>query len=401
MDGSGPEVTIAGGGLAGAAFGCLLQAARREAGLPPPRLLVVERGAPPSAELPNFDSPSVALSRRSVQIFQHIGLWQALAPRAAPVCRVRVCQAGYPGGTLQLDCRLNGWDSLSFQVESPLLLRTLWHALKEGGAELRTGVSVTAPSPLPGGGFSLNLEGQEEHTALFTALLVAADGPHSPLRKALGIGTITADEPNSILLANIAVAGSPPPEVWEYFLPDGALVLLPMPPFKKQGRMLAIRVASEERCAALAGQEEPQFLAELQAIFGEAPRLLRAGVRRVQKLQVVHAAEQVRRGLVLLGQSAHSLHPAGAQGFNLALRDAEILAQFLTEAHLAGQPGGDLRVLQRYAASRSADQHLTAALTRALAPRRHPLPWVRGPLISLLRLAPPLQSLLMRRAAGF
>ncbi len=400
MDGSGPELTVAGGGLAGAAFGCLLQAARREAGLPPPRLLVVERGAPPPADLPDFSSPSVALSRRSVQIFRRIGLWQALAPRAAPVCRVRVVQSGYPD-TLQMDCRREGWDSLSWQVESPRLLRILWDALEKDGAEIRPAVSVTAPRPLPAGGFAFSLEGQGKSASLSTGLLVAADGPRSPLREALRIATVAAAEPNSILLANIAVAAPPPPEVREHFLPDGALVVLPLPPLGEEERVLAVRVASPECCTALAEEEEGQFLAGLQDILGEAPRLLRIGTRRVQKLQIVQAAEQVRRGLVLLGQSAHSLHPAGAQGFNLALRDAAALAQFLTEAHLAGQPPGDLGVLQRYAASRRADQFRTAALTRALAPRRRPLPWVRGPLISLLRLAPPLQSLLVRRAAGF
>ena len=399
MDGGSPEVTVAGGGLAGAAFGCLLQAACREAGLPPPRLLVAERGPPPLAGTPDFDAPSVALSCRSMRIFQRIGLWQTLASRAAAVRRVRVFQAGYPGA-VQLDCRRESWDCLSWQVETQHLLRALWDALAAGGADLRNGVSAAVPRPLPEGGFSFDLIG-EGGGSLRTQLLVAADGARSPLRTALRITSVAGDEPNSILLANLAIEGEVPAEVREHFLPDGALVLLPLPPLSGQGRMLAVRVASPQCCAALAAAAEDEFLSTLQGILGGAVRLLRTGVRRVQKLQVMQAAEQVRRGLVLLGQSAHALHPAGAQGFNLALRDAEALAHRLAAARRTGRPPGDLDVLQDYAASRRADQCRTAALTRALAPRRHAMPWVRGPLLSLLQASPMLRSFLVRRAAGF
>lgn len=43
-------------------------------------------------------------------------------------------------------------------------------------------------------------------------------------------------------------------------------------------------------------------------------------------------------GLLFLGDAAHTMSPSGGQGLNIAIRDAIVAANHLTEAHLAGAP---------------------------------------------------------------
>src|SRR5690606_25626336 len=84
------------------------------------------------------------------------------------------------------------------------------------------------------------------------------------------------------------------------------------------------------------------------------------GRRASYPLSLTVAEEQVRPGLVLLGNVAHSLHPVAGQVLYLALRDAEALAGWLMRN--CGDetvPPGAMSVLQRFVSSQQTDQNLT------------------------------------------
>ncbi|MDO6749726.1 FAD-dependent monooxygenase, partial [Gilvimarinus sp. 1_MG-2023] len=82
-----------------------------------------------------------------------------------------------------------------------------------------------------------------------------------------------------------------------------------------------------------------------QQVGYRSGRILRVGERFSYPLALVRSGEQVRRGLVLLGNAAHSLHPVAGQGFNLALRDTAALAARVLESWSMKRPLGDLTVL--------------------------------------------------------
>jgi 2-polyprenyl-6-methoxyphenol hydroxylase-like FAD-dependent oxidoreductase len=65
------------------------------------------------------------------------------------------------------------------------------------------------------------------------------------------------------------------------------------------------------------------------------------------------AHEWVRPGLVLLGDTAHTVHPLAGQGVNLGFRDSRLLAVALSSG---GDPG-EIGRLTAYAARRREDVH--------------------------------------------
>ena len=83
------------------------------------------------------------------------------------------------------------------------------------------------------------------------------------------------------------------------------------------------------------------------------------GTRHHYPLKLSQAAEQVRAGIVVVGNAAHALHPVAGQGYNLALRGVVALAELVTEAAGKGESIGALPVLQRYINGRYADQDKT------------------------------------------
>ena len=87
--------------------------------------------------------------------------------------------------------------------------------------------------------------------------------------------------------------------------------------------------------------------------------MLQVGERHEYPLSLVQSGEQVRQGVVVMGNAAHALHPVAGQGFNLALRDVAALGRALAEGLTAGLAPGDLGMLQRYQGRQQADQERT------------------------------------------
>jgi 2-octaprenyl-6-methoxyphenol hydroxylase len=86
-------------------------------------------------------------------------------------------------------------------------------------------------------------------------------------------------------------------------------------------------------------------------------------------LKLVRAKQDIARRTVILGNAAHAIHPVGAQGFNLGLRDVAVLAELLADSS-PGDPG-EASLLQAYSKWRRPDHDSTISwsdgLTRLFA----------------------------------
>ena len=85
----------------------------------------------------------------------------------------------------------------------------------------------------------------------------------------------------------------------------------------------------------------------------------------------------------VIGNAAQTLHPIGAQGFNLGLRDALTLVECIEAGRVRGDDIGSNSVLAEYARRRREDRERTIAFSDGLAR------WTSNP----SPLASPLRSL--------
>ena len=118
----------------------------------------------------------------------------------------------------------------------------------------------------------------------------------------------------------------------------------------------------------------------------------------------MQSSEQVRQGVVVMGNAAHALHPVAGQGFNLALRDVAELAAVLAGGLARGQAVGDLALLQRYLRRQQPDQDRTIEFSDRLPGLfMHSDPLLglaRDLALSGLDILPPLKREFVRHAAG-
>ena len=192
-----------------------------------------------------------------------------------------------------------------------------------------------------------------------TRLLVAADGTRSFARDAFGIGCEEHDYEQTLFVCSIASQRGSDGTAYERFTAQGPVALLPMAG-GQYGGICAVARADAGRVAALS---DAAYLDYFQQRFGwRAGRITRVGVRSAYPLTRVVARRVDAPHLLLMGNAAQTIHPIGAQGFNLGLRDALTLAELLD----GGDPGS-AALIAAYVEARRDDRERTLAFSDGLA----------------------------------
>jgi len=313
---------------------------------------------------PSFDARSTALSFGSRRIYQKLGLWEELRRWLCPIERIHVSSRGRFGSTV-MRAQDYDWAALGYVVENPCLGNVLIQALyREGRINVRCPCKVEH-AQLCGDQVALTLAGGTE---LRAGLLVVADGAASVLRECLGVAASEKPYRQSALVTNIASAQPHGGCAYERFTPSGPVAMLPLLglPTAKYRSALVWTVSPDE-ALQLQACSDGYFLRALQQRFGyRLGRLQQVGKRHAYPLSLVQSQEQVRQGLVFMGNAAHALHPVAGQGFNLALRNVSALSGVLAAGREAGLSHGDLANLLVYERDQKNDQRRTIELSDRL-----------------------------------
>jgi 2-octaprenylphenol hydroxylase len=388
-----PVIVVAGAGPVGLLFAVLLK--RLQPGV---ALRLIDARPPQAWRAAEIDARVYALSRESQQLLA--AEWPVLAARRiSPYRRMRVFAGDSPdsAAAVSFDAAEIGEPDLGHIVEDSLLRTVLLEAAAAVGVDTLFGSGVES---LEAGtsGVRLRLGDGSDAQA---DLVVGADGADSLVRAAAGIDTLRKGYAQSAIVTHVETAAAHAATAWQRFLPDGPLALLPLADGRSSVVWTASRSATERRLAL----PDSEFIAELEAASAGVLGSLGACSRRYAfPLELRHALQYTRAGVVLIGDAAHAVHPLAGQGVNLGLKDAAVLARTLAAALEAGEYPGDEFVLRRYARAQQlhnlAMQFAFDAINEIFGPR---LAWL-GPLRALGMAAVDrsgeAKRLLMRRALG-
>lgn len=391
------DIAIVGGGLVGASLACALAPLIVRYAL---RVAVIEAAplgeSTQSAWQPSFDARASAIAEGSAQRFQAMGVWEAMAERAATIRRIHVSERGRLGAT-RLSAEDVGSAALGHVVPNAWMGRVLHRRLAGLPLTWHCPASVEGIEPWDAG-YRLGLS---DGNVLQAGLTVLADGGRSGLKERLGIASREVPYDQVALIANVAVSRPHDGTAYERFTREGPIALLPLP-----GQQMAlVWTHAKGREQARLALSDGDFLEALQRAFGDrAGRFRRVGSRHAYPLTLITARETVRPGLAVLGNAAHALHPVAGQGFNLALRGVTDLVDTLGEALAAGEAPGDLTTLQAFEARRASDRdavtRFSDGLVRLFDIDDFLLSHARAAGLIGLNLSGPLRRGLARRAMG-
>ncbi|MCO8093684.1 2-octaprenyl-6-methoxyphenyl hydroxylase [Acinetobacter lwoffii] len=302
----------------------------------------------------SFDARNSALSRRSVQIYQELGLWNALQEHATPILEVNITEQG-SFGKARLKAEQEKVESFGQVIENAWLGRVLLTQVKkEPLIELIDGVQVT--SLIQDTDFAyIEAQRGESSLKLQSKLVIAADGRDSFCRKALGIGASEHDYDQVAIVTTVQTSKPHAHVGFERFSHLGPLALLPLPGEYRRSVVWPVKKGTEGEW--LGDENDQHFLDALQETYGDrAGKFQKTGKRFSFPLSQVLAEKQAVGRVVLMGNAAHTIHPVAGQGFNLCMRDAHVLVRYLKEQQAQGADLGDAAILQDYEKSRLSDQ---------------------------------------------
>ncbi|KXO85481.1 ubiquinone biosynthesis protein UbiH [Acinetobacter venetianus] len=303
----------------------------------------------------SFDARNTALSRRSVQIYQKLGLWDALQQHATPILQVHITEQG-SFGKARLVAEQEKVESFGQVIENAWLGRVLLTQVRQQSLiELIDGVQVTSLTQDDDAVHIEAMRNGEYIHSLKSKLVIAADGRDSFCRQAIGV-SVDEHDYDQVAIVTTVQTSKPHQQVgFERFSALGPLALLPLPGEYRRSVVWPVKKGTE---AEWLGEENDQhFLDALQETYGDrAGKFEKTGKRFSYPLSQVLADKQAVGRVVLMGNAAHTIHPVAGQGFNLCLRDADVLVRYLMEQLAKSDDIGNPDNLLAYEQARLTDQ---------------------------------------------
>ncbi|MBT1517039.1 FAD-dependent monooxygenase [Bradyrhizobium sp. SRL28] len=251
------------------------------------------------------------------------------------------------------------------------------------GGIIHRGVTATRVEQ-DGTGARVRVNGPDGEHVISARYVVGADGMHSVVRQATGIGFEGGTYEDSFVLADVRLEWPlGQSEVSLFFSPAGLVVVAPLPD------------GSYRVVATMDNAPEQLSKSDIQAVLdSRGPQASNATVLDVlwsSRFRLHHRlANSYRRGrLILMGDAAHVHSPAGGQGMNTGLIDAVVLGETLAGIVGRNRPETTLDLyesLRRPAAAKVlglAGRLTDMATTRSIFKRA-----ARNALLSFVNLAP-------------
>jgi 2-octaprenyl-6-methoxyphenol hydroxylase len=348
------DIVIIGGGLVGATLALALEPLNLN-------IAIVEAQAEQHFQESFLDARSVALAYVIAKILQGMGLWQFLEHQTTPIKQIHVSDRGH-FGVVRLDSHQAKVDALGYVIEVSSLLSALYERLKQSKVHRFFPASLISLGQSDPDKVCLNIQSEKGPVSLAAKLVLGADGGNSTVRRLLDIELREHDYEQVAIICNIALKRPHGNKAYERFTEAGPLALLPL----SDQRMAVVWTVKNSVQADILALSDSEFLKQLQLAFGyRSGKFLKVGKRQAYPLKQLKVASHHKGRVGLIGNSAHSLHPVGGQGFNLSMRDIAALASIIAEHHYQ-EKALDHSVFEKYIDQRKLDQNTMLQLTDSL-----------------------------------
>ena len=374
------EIAVVGGGLAGSIAALALARGGRKVAL-----------IAPAAE--KADERTTALMDQSIRLLERLGLWERIAPLAAPLSVMQIIDATnrlLRAPTAQFRAADVELYAFGYNIPNRVLLETLQAGIAAEANITRLDESVIVLDHSPER-VTLTLAGGETITAAF---VIGADGRNSKVRESAGIGARRWSYRQSAVVLNFYHTLPHGNVSTEFHTETGPFTQVPLPGLRSS-LVWVVKPEEAERLMALPVEElSREVEARMQSMLG---RVTVEPGAQTWPLSSLMADRFGKDRMALVGEAAHAFPPIGAQGLNLSLRDVITLSELLTAAADRPIPAdAGNRFNRRRRADIMSRTFGVDLLNRSLLSDFLPTQMIRAAGLHILNSAPPFRNLLMR-----
>jgi 2-octaprenyl-6-methoxyphenol hydroxylase len=339
------------------------------------------------------DDRTTALMLPAVRMLSGFGAWQAIELQAAPLKTMRIVDGSQRlvrAPTVTFEASEISESAFGYNITNRALNGALAEALN--GTPAITRIDAMASSA------TFNTEqaviALTNGETVGAKLAVGADGVHSVVREASGIGARSWAYPQTAVVLAFDHSREHGFASNEFHTETGPFTQVPMMG-KRSSLVWVLDPGEAQRIARLDAEELAKMIEHrMGSMLGRVENVSKP---QCWPLSGMVAHQFAGERLALAGQAAHVFPPIGAQGLNLGLRDVADLGICIASA--GGDPGASA-VTRRYDRIRRADiTSRTGAvdlLNRSLLTDLLPVQFARAAGLGVLAAVPPLRGLMMR-----
>lgn len=370
------EIVVVGAGLAGSLAALALADTGRTVALVAPMA-------------GRMDGRTTALMDQSLQLVRKLGLWDQIAPLAAPLAGMRIIDGTnrlLRAPTVTFHAAEVGLEAFGYNIPNAPFLSFLETAAESRPSLTRIVASLTT-IVFADERATLVLD---DGLSITADLVVGADGRRSGVRDAAGIEMRNWSYPQSAVVLNFAHKVPHQNISTEFHTPDGPFTQVPLP-----GARSSLVWVQKPEDAAVTTTLSADALSDLierrmQSMLGSVTVDSTAQSFPLSGM----AAKAFGKGrAILIGEAAHAFPPIGAQGLNLSLRDIMAAVSLLGSGAVPGDFG------QRYDRRRRTDILTRTVsvdlLNRSLLSDFLPVQMLRAAGMQALASVAPLRTLMM------
>nr|CAH7763763.1 unnamed protein product [Callosobruchus chinensis] len=374
------DIIISGGGMVGASLACTLG---KNTKLSNKKILLLEAGKEKQYNFSDkYSNRVVSLNPATYKLLNDINAWQHIKnTRYATVKRLQVWDAVSDACITFGDD--NAVEDISYIVENDLLLDAVSKELKPI-SNLEVFYNTKAKNySLPEYNDDIVKITLEDGSTYTCNLLLGCDGFNSQVRKAMQTQYVTWNYDQMGLVATLELSEEIENVIaWQRFLPTGPIAFLPL----NSNQSSLVWSNTPEEAKKLVKMSETEFVDAINNAVYQTyqhsdvidaatkvfdnflrffnwpvdmsrrypPKISRIeeGSRAAFPFGFGHSTSYICKGVALVGDAAHRIHPLAGQGVNLGFGDIICLNEVLGTAVNCGSTINDLSFLKDYETER-------------------------------------------------
>ena len=343
-----PEYLILGAGPVGLIFSLLLAKQNKSSHL----LELRKKNAAHS------DKRALALSYGTKLILENLGIWRLLEKKITSIQSIHTSQKNSFGRTL-LSAKENNLPALGYVVSYGDLSKALEDPINQSSL-IKVSYEFEV-SAIENKQDKSILYGLTKNLPLEAPLLILADGGKNTTDLIQNLKRKETSYNHTALVTKV-ISEIPPNNVaYERFTSMGPIALLPNGPKE----FSLVWTGKDIDIQALAKTKKNVFLEKLYEHFGDrVGRFIDCEKFITFPLKKIVLEDFPQSHIVVIGNSAQTMHPVAGQGFNTGIRDAYVLSKLMNESE-SNHIGSESFVNQYYA-SRHPETKKTLFFTDSL-----------------------------------
>jgi 2-octaprenyl-6-methoxyphenol hydroxylase len=295
------------------------------------------------------DIRNFALTDFSIKFFKEIDIWDRIKDYVVPLKTVYIVDNKSTNNMIELSDELSESGSVGYMIKS-IDLKTQLLSLILDNPLIKLNQQVSYRDLIFHDHQVEMIFNQHQNSKY--DLVIAGDGKNSIIRKKYFQTSTYHDYKQTALILDISHSNQHDHSALEHFTPNGALALLPLLDSYKSS---IVWIEDSESANILKKLDRDTLLAHLYERVGSSyGRINIISEIFSYPLSASLTNKYYHNNIILISDSAHTIHPLAGQGLNQGIKDIESLTKLL-DKYLKLGLGINIEILKAYEKSRKLD----------------------------------------------